>query len=120
MVWRTEWLPTTVFLSGEFHGQRRLVGYSPWSRKESNTTERLMLSVVLCIKTITKNRHHYYNFVRHLAIVIFNSHSSMILSTMFPHFTAKETSTGKVSNLPKLQVQRGKRNMMRTGLWNYF
>ena len=28
--WRREWLPTPVFLPGEFHGQRRLVGYSPW------------------------------------------------------------------------------------------
>ena len=28
--WRREWLPTTVFLPGEFHEQRRLVGYSPW------------------------------------------------------------------------------------------
>ena len=27
--WRKEWLPT-VFLSGEFHGQRSLAGYSPW------------------------------------------------------------------------------------------
>ena len=25
--WRREWLPTSVFLPGEFHGQRRLVGY---------------------------------------------------------------------------------------------
>ena len=28
--WRREWLPTPVFLPGEFHGQRTLVGYSPW------------------------------------------------------------------------------------------
>ena len=26
--WRREWLPTPVFLPGEFHGQRRLVSYS--------------------------------------------------------------------------------------------
>ena len=32
-------LPTPVFLPGEFHGQRSLVGYSPWSHKESDTTE---------------------------------------------------------------------------------
>ena len=32
---------TSVFLPGEFHGQRSLAGYSPWSRKESDTTERL-------------------------------------------------------------------------------
>ena len=28
-----------IFLPGEFHGQRILVGYSPWGRKESDTTE---------------------------------------------------------------------------------
>ena len=27
--WRRKWLPTSVFLPGEFHGQRSLVGYSP-------------------------------------------------------------------------------------------
>ena len=30
---------TPVFLSGESHGQRSLVGYSPWSHKESDTIE---------------------------------------------------------------------------------
>ena len=39
--WRREWLPTTVFLFGEFHEQRSLVGYSPWGRKELDKTERL-------------------------------------------------------------------------------
>ena len=37
--WRRAWQPTPVFLPGESHGQRSLVGYSPWSRKESDTTE---------------------------------------------------------------------------------
>ena len=37
-----EWLPTLVFLPGKFHGQRSLVGYSPWSHKELDTTERLI------------------------------------------------------------------------------
>ena len=36
-----EWQLTPVFLPGKFHGQRNLVGYSPWSRKESDVTERL-------------------------------------------------------------------------------
>ena len=31
-------IPTPVFLLGEFHGQRRLAGYSPWGRKESDMT----------------------------------------------------------------------------------
>ena len=30
---------TSVFLPGEFYGQRILVGYSPWAHKESDTTE---------------------------------------------------------------------------------
>ena len=35
--WRREWLPTPVFLPGEFHGQRKLVDYRPWGCKESDT-----------------------------------------------------------------------------------
>jgi len=34
-----EWLPTPVFLPGKFHGQRSLVGYSPWGYKVSDMTE---------------------------------------------------------------------------------
>ena len=39
--WRREWLPTPVFLPGEFHGQWSLAGYSPWDLKESDMTEQL-------------------------------------------------------------------------------
>ena len=42
--WRWEWLPTPVFLPGESHRQRSLAGYSPWSHRESDTTEQLILS----------------------------------------------------------------------------
>ena len=34
--------PTPVFLPGEFHGQRRLAGYSPQGLKESDMPERLI------------------------------------------------------------------------------
>ena len=44
---RREWLPTLVFLPGEFHGQRSLVGYSPWGHKVSDMTEQLILSLQL-------------------------------------------------------------------------
>ena len=33
------WLPTPVFLPGEFHGQRNLAGYNPWEHKESDMPE---------------------------------------------------------------------------------
>ena len=41
MPWRIKWQPTPVFLPGEFHGQRSLVGYSLWCLKESDTIEWL-------------------------------------------------------------------------------
>ena len=37
--WRRKWQPTPVFLPGESHGWRSLVGYSPQGCKESDTTE---------------------------------------------------------------------------------
>ena len=37
--WRRKWQPTPVFLPGESHGQRSLVGYSPWGCTESDITE---------------------------------------------------------------------------------
>ena len=36
--WRRKRQPTPVFLPGESHGQRSLVGYSPWGRTESDIT----------------------------------------------------------------------------------
>ena len=38
---KRKWQSTPVLLSGKSHGQRSLVGYSPWGRKESDMTERL-------------------------------------------------------------------------------
>ena len=34
---RREWQPTPGFLPGKSHAQRSLVGYGPWSCKESDT-----------------------------------------------------------------------------------
>ena len=33
------WQPTPVFLPGMSHGQKSLVDYSPWGRKETDLTE---------------------------------------------------------------------------------
>ena len=51
-VWRIredlrKWQPTPVLLPGKSHGWRSLVGYSPWGRKESDTTEWLPFSFSL-------------------------------------------------------------------------
>ena len=45
--WKRERLPTLVFLPGEFHRQRSLVGYSPWGHKELDITEQLTLLLYL-------------------------------------------------------------------------
>ena len=37
--WRRAWQPTLVFLPGESHGQRSLVGCHPWGRTELDTTK---------------------------------------------------------------------------------
>ena len=52
--WRRKWQPTPVSLPGESHGQRSLVGCSPWGRKESGTTRRLTLTYLLTSPFQTK------------------------------------------------------------------
>ena len=37
--WKRKWQPILVFLPEKFHGQRSLLGYSPWGRRESEMTE---------------------------------------------------------------------------------
>ena len=50
--WRRKCQLTPVFLPGESYEQRRLVGYSPWSLKESDTTEH-------------KDTHHIIHIYTH-------------------------------------------------------
>ena len=53
--WRRKWQPTPVFLPGKPHGQRSLVGYSPWGRKRIRhdlVTKQQMF--VAALFTITK------------------------------------------------------------------
>ena len=39
--WRRACQPTPVFMPGESHGQRGLLGYGPWGHNMSDKTERL-------------------------------------------------------------------------------
>ena len=41
ILWRRKWQPTPVLLPGKSHGQKSVVGYSPWGHQESDMTERL-------------------------------------------------------------------------------
>ena len=44
--WRRAWQSSPVFLPGESHGQRSLVGYSPWGLKSQ--TQLKLMSTALC------------------------------------------------------------------------
>ena len=49
---------------GEFHGQRSLAGYSPWARKELNTTERVRAGTHTrsSLSVITTTRMFMYKY----------------------------------------------------------
>ena len=51
--WRKKWQPTPVFLPGEAHGQRSLVGYSPWGWKDSDMTERQYTHAIQILLTLS-------------------------------------------------------------------
>ena len=78
--WRSFWLPTPVFSSGEFHGERRLTGYSPWGPKEPDRTDWLSLDTLTLKKCLLlwqlmdeetsrnkSTKHHWWSFLRQLA-----------------------------------------------------
>ena len=44
--WRRKRQPTAVFLTGKSHEQRSLAAYSPWGRKEWDTTWKLSMQVL--------------------------------------------------------------------------
>ena len=57
--WRRAWQPTPVFWPWEFHWERNLAVYSPWSHKESVMSEACMHRVgklYLCWNTKSDNR----------------------------------------------------------------
>ena len=58
--WRRRWQPTPVLLPGKSHGQRSLVGCSPWGHEELDTTERL--------------HFHFYTLEKEMA-----THSSVLV-----------------------------------------
>ena len=59
--WRRKMQPTPVLL-GKAHGQRSLVGYSPWGLKESDMTDRLTLSLFHTVKDLRLKKAYLYQF----------------------------------------------------------
>ena len=74
-----KWQPTPIFLPGKSHRQKSLVGYSPWGRKESDTTERLHLALKCCSSQLCIKF-----FLLRLPLHNLSSLSVFILSLIFP------------------------------------
>ena len=51
--WRREWQPTPVFLPGECHGQRSLVGCISWGREELDMTQHAGIRAYACFKDLS-------------------------------------------------------------------
>ena len=51
--WDRKWQPTPVFLPKKFHGQRTLVGYSPWGCKESDTAQHACTHAIISTLVFT-------------------------------------------------------------------
>ena len=69
-----KWQPTPVFLPGESHGQRSLVGYSLWVRKESDTTEQLHF----LLSFSSRNMNNWPRWVKDLKLTSFPVHNSRV------------------------------------------
>ena len=93
--WRREWLPTPVFLPGEFHGQRSQAGYSPWDHKrvghdwsdlvlQALTTSSAILSLSLSFTCQTLPPVTFYSFPSPLpAAPLYSQFPILILSLNF-------------------------------------
>ena len=87
--WRGTWQHTPVLLPGESHGQRSLVGYNPWGRKGSDTTERLTLSLSFIFHHLIFNipQKGYSQYKRKhispLGSVIYQKYSFLLISRGF-------------------------------------
>ena len=57
---RKKWQPPPVFLPRKSHGQRSLVGYSPWGPKESNMTQPELLHTHTKTKLLQLNTTDNY------------------------------------------------------------
>ena len=101
--WRRAWQPTPVFLLGEFHGQRSLAGYSPWSRKDSDTTGQLTVSLSLSLLrflSLKDSRYHYSSPQSPPGLRL--TVSPFCLLTAF--FSLSSSHQLPVSHLPELSV----------------
>ena len=102
--WRRKWQPTSVFLSGESHGQRRLPGYSPWGHQELDMTEATQHNTAL--ECMEKNSEFLLSISClsgilsfSICINLYNLHNSCMKQSQQPYFIHRETEAYRPSSI---------------------
>ena len=78
MHWRKKWQPTPVFLPGKSHGQRSLVGYSPWGHRVRNDLatkqqqHSFIIKLAVLMHTLNKKCLGEYAILQKFSLFYFN------------------------------------------------
>ena len=100
-IWSRKWQSTSIFLPGEFHGHRSVVGYSPQGHKESDTTERLSKAYITSNVYVNSNTPKPQGLQDPLQNPCLLSSSSSF-PPHYPIFSSVSSSTQ--SDLPDLSI----------------
>ena len=88
----------------KFHGQRRLVGYSPWDHKESDTTEWLTVKWIWIVFTGDKEFKHRIWSLYLFVFIISVAQMSLLPSSPFLRWSVKFGSKIHVLLLKALEL----------------
>ena len=106
--WRRKWLPTPVFLPGESYGQRNLVGYSPWDRKELDMTKQLTCAacevlipwpgVESVLPAVEEQSLNSWTFGEVPFLILWSKGKGYIIISWLPVLTCRGGAEGKGEN----------------------
>ena len=103
--WRRDWLPIPVFLPRECHGQRSLVGYSPWGCKEWDTTGVLWPTRLLCPWDVSGKTGEGCHFLLQGIFLIQGSNSGLLhCRQILYHLNHQESITKRIIKVTFTQI----------------
>ena len=81
--WSRKWQPTPVFLPGKSYRQKSLMGYSPWSCKESDWSVSMCVHAHVCTHTHVLWMHTCVDIYTHLYLYIMNTHTEWAWTNIY-------------------------------------
>ena len=112
--WRRKWHPTPVFLPGKSHGQRSLVGYSPWGHTELDTMSNRAHQVTRHISRRTElwayslvtdlSLSNYHSRSKNVCIYKCSAGTSHIIPFLYNVLPPLTLSSFSLTSLTKLSV----------------